>query len=259
MACSIELCLTNVILFGAIIFIAKKLKTKFQTWKTEKMLAKWDLSPKDKVILHSVARCKTFPSFSPFGLKLETYLRLAKIPYELDTKYPTGPKGKIPWITYNGTHMGDSHLIIQFLKKKFDVTLDKDSTKEQLSAARACRIMLEDHFLWGTKQYRWVDNFQIMPQIIKMPTLYKVLLPIQSAKIKQMMINQGIGKHTPTEIYEMTEADLHTLSSILGNNKFFGGEKPCEDDCSIFGCLAQAVWGTPGSSFERLCQGKKPV
>lgn len=36
---------------------------------------------------------------------------------QLDTKDSMGPKGKIPWITFNGAHLGDSHLIIQFLNK----------------------------------------------------------------------------------------------------------------------------------------------
>ncbi|ODM89035.1 hypothetical protein Ocin01_17646 [Orchesella cincta] len=56
------------------------------------MLEKWDEAPKDKLILHTLWRCKPMPSISPFGLKLETYLRMAKIPYELDTKNPSGQR-----------------------------------------------------------------------------------------------------------------------------------------------------------------------
>ena len=40
-------------------------------------------SPKDVVILHSVPRGVTVPQISPFALKLETYMRMAKIPYEV--------------------------------------------------------------------------------------------------------------------------------------------------------------------------------
>lgn len=45
---------------------------------------KWGNSAvRDKVILHTIWRSKPLPCVSPFGLKLETYLRMAKIPYEV--------------------------------------------------------------------------------------------------------------------------------------------------------------------------------
>lgn len=54
---------------------------------------------------------------SPYGLKLDTYLRMSKIPYELDTEDVTGPKGKLPWITDNGTHVADSQFCVEYLRK----------------------------------------------------------------------------------------------------------------------------------------------
>ncbi len=78
----------------------------------------WDKKTKgDTVILHGISRPKTTPNFSPFVLKLETFLKAAKIPYQFDSTDMFGPKEMIPWISYDGQHMGDSHLIIQFLKK----------------------------------------------------------------------------------------------------------------------------------------------
>ncbi|ODM88186.1 hypothetical protein Ocin01_18495 [Orchesella cincta] len=254
--CSIELSLTNLVLLGVLFFAGKKLLKFFERWKIEKMLEKWDDAPKDKLILHTVWRCKTLPGISPYGMKLETYLRMAKIPYELDTKDAMGPKGKLPWITYNGVHVADSHLCIQFLNKKFGINLNKNVTKEQAATAYACRIMLENHWMWGIVQYRWIENANTISRLMKIPTIFKLLIPFRSHQIKQTMISQGIGKHTPTEIYQMTEADLHTVSALLGSKKFFGGDEPCEDDCAIFGGLSQAVWGMPGSSFEKLCNGE---
>ena len=39
--------------------------------------------PKDTVILFQLSRGQTVPSISPFPLKLETYLRIAKIAYQV--------------------------------------------------------------------------------------------------------------------------------------------------------------------------------
>jgi hypothetical protein len=234
----------------------KKLIGVFTTWRTEKMLERWNKSPKDKVIIHSVWRGKQMPSISPYALKLETYLKLAKIPYELDTNDATGPKGKLPWISYNGTHVADSHLCIQYLNKKLGINMNSGKSEDNIAAARASRIMLEDHFTWGIIHYRMVENASGITQLIKLPTPFKFLMPLMKWQVKKRLDSNGMGKHTPTEIYQMTEDDLHTVSTLLGNKKFFGGDEPCEDDCGVFGCLAQAVWGAPGSTFERLVNGE---
>lgn len=44
-------------------------------------MSKLDL--KDTVILHCIERGKPIPSISPFVLKLETYLRMVDIPYQV--------------------------------------------------------------------------------------------------------------------------------------------------------------------------------
>ncbi|XP_046373448.1 failed axon connections homolog [Haliotis rufescens] len=38
--------------------------------------------PRDKVILHQIGRGPFAPSMTPFAVKLETYLRMARIPYQ---------------------------------------------------------------------------------------------------------------------------------------------------------------------------------
>ncbi len=45
---------------------------------------------KDKVVLHHYMRSIVTPSPSPFDLKLETYLRMAKIPYEVYARFRIG-------------------------------------------------------------------------------------------------------------------------------------------------------------------------
>jgi hypothetical protein len=54
------------------------------------------------------------PNLSPFCCKLETWLRIAGIPYEVvDTSDPRkGPKGKVPFIEDAGQRIGDSSFIV---------------------------------------------------------------------------------------------------------------------------------------------------
>lgn len=44
---------------------------------------KWSEAGKDVVVLHMSRRGYSCPSLSPFVLKLETYLRMAEIPYQV--------------------------------------------------------------------------------------------------------------------------------------------------------------------------------
>ncbi len=44
---------------------------------------KWNNTKKDVVILHAIRRGRTVAHASPFVVKLETFLRMAKIPYEV--------------------------------------------------------------------------------------------------------------------------------------------------------------------------------
>lgn len=82
------------------------------------------------------------------------------------------------------------------------------------------------------------------------------MLPIIGRDVKKRMEANGIGLHSPTEIYQITGDNLRAVSEMLGSKKFICGDEPCEDDAAIFGMLSQAVWGAPGSSFEKLAHGK---
>ena len=109
---------------------------------------KWNELPEDKVLLHSFTRCKTRPMASPFAVKLETYLRIAGIDYEVEHSQPYSTKSKTPWITFNKEDFNDSQLIMEMLAEKLDKNLNKNLSDEKKALSRAMRIMLEDHFYW---------------------------------------------------------------------------------------------------------------
>lgn len=44
---------------------------------------RWRDVPKDVVLVHAFPKSRFAPNVSPFVLRLETYLRLAKIPYQV--------------------------------------------------------------------------------------------------------------------------------------------------------------------------------
>jgi len=97
-----------------------------------------------------------------------------------------------------------------------------------------------------TQVFKLADSFLVQ-------TYFKyVLLP----KWKFGLKLHGIGRHNKEEIEDFMFTELRAVSAILGKKPFILGDTPCEDDCGIFGILAQVYWGSPGSPYEKLLKGK---
>ncbi|XP_077989758.1 failed axon connections homolog [Glandiceps talaboti] len=122
--------------------------------------------PKDTVILRHAGRHRYVPSYSPFPLKLETYLRFAKIPYVNIPSSKWSPKHKTPWIEFNGEILGDTSFIIEFLNEKFEVDLNKHLNPSDKATARAFQKMAEENFycnvdiifILGNKNFMFGDE-----------------------------------------------------------------------------------------------------
>ena len=97
-----------------------------------------------------------------------------------------------------------------------------------------------------------------MSHTTKLMTLpYFFILKYAIGPIMKMRAKvQGIGKHTEQEVVELMKKDLSYVSNILGDKKFICGEEMCEEDCAIFGFLAQVIWGLPDSPYEKWTLGK---
>nr|CAH0109212.1 unnamed protein product [Daphnia galeata] len=208
----------------------------------------------DVVVLHQLDRGVFTPNISPFPLKLETYLRMANIPYQNDFKNPMGPKGKTPWMTLNGVDYVDSQLCLELLAKRFQRDFSSHLSAEEQAVARSLQIMAEEHFYWLIVLYRFVYTkgktlFQIQTSF---PAILRLMLPILVNKVKNQTIAQGMGRQT------QFRKDIELKFPIIpsGTKLYFMGEKPTEMDCSMFGILAQVVWAMPGSPFESHMNGE---
>jgi len=226
-----------------------------------RMLNRWNKTPKNVVIFHGIPRGRRVPTGSPFVLKLETYLKVANIPYKLDPVDSFGPTGKTPWISYNGEHVGDSHFAIQYLNKKLEKDLNACHSEEKLALAHAVRILLEDHLFWGLRLWAFLgDGKKSFPDHVHIPYIQRNLFVfLYGLTIKKQTWAQGLSRHSPVEIEQMMIRDLRAVSKILGNNRFIIGDIVCEDDCAIFGFLALLVWGhATESQYGKLVKDELP-
>ncbi|XP_077982058.1 failed axon connections homolog [Glandiceps talaboti] len=211
--------------------------------------------PSDTVILHLTGRGRYAPGVSPFQLKLETYLRFAKIPYKTIHGSKMSPKGKTPWIEFNGETMGDSSFIIEFLNKKFQVDLSQHLSPQERAIARAFQKMAEENLYWTTVYNRWIDKRSTFSTLLPSSCIVGLAVKLTRGGLRKKLKAHGIGLHSEEDIYHIAEKDIRALSVFLDDKNFLFGEEPCEEDCAIFGLIAQMVWQLADSPQEALVKG----
>ena len=100
----------------------------------------------DTVYLAQFPPSPNVRSISPFSLKLETWLRLAKIPHKnVYTRKFAASSHTIPYIELNGVQVADSNLIMSLLRKHCSVDPDSLLGSEQVAVSHAVTSMLENH------------------------------------------------------------------------------------------------------------------
>ena len=186
------------------------------------------------------------PNMSPFCLKLETWLRMAGLPYE--NHYTNDPReaplGKLPSLKVDNRMIPDSTLCIDYLKHKHDIDFDRHLTLEQKAQSHALKALLEDRLYFAALYSRWADN-RYWPQFRdslfgKLPfPVRKVLPQVIQQKMKRDLQGQGTAKHSPEQVYAFAGQDVAVLSALLGDKPYFFGDEPSEIDASAFGLIAQ--------------------
>ncbi len=197
--------------------------------------------------LYQFERTWGIPNLSHFCCKIETYLRMAGIEYEIKPTLPlTAPKGKLPYLEDGDTKLGDSQFIIQHLKTNNN-DLDEGLNKTELALSLAMQRLLEEHLYWATMYSRWQytdTNWQVNKKAIfgvMPPVIRDIAAAYFRNKIKKQIYGHGIGRHKTEEIFKLGMLDIDALSACLGDKKYFIGEQPTTLDASAFGILINTL------------------
>ncbi|XP_032999371.1 failed axon connections homolog [Lacerta agilis] len=221
-----------------------------------------EVDSKDAIILHQFSRPNNgIPSLSPFCLKMETYLRMADLPYQNYFDGKLSPQGKMPWIEYNCKKVSGTEFIIDFLEEKLGVNLNKHLGPHERAVSRAVTKMVEEHFYWTLAYCQWVDNLHETQKMLSFTGPFSDLLKwilchITKGIVRREMYGHGIGRFSEEEIYRLMEKDMRSLAGLLGDKKYIMGPKLSTLDATVFGHLAQAMWTLPGTRPERLIKGE---
>ncbi|XP_068705905.1 failed axon connections homolog [Montipora foliosa] len=212
------------------------------------------------VLLHQFKPSDLVPSGSPACAKLETFLRMTKIPYENAYGLKFSKKGKLPWIEFNGQAIADSNFCIWFLMKEFRVDVDSHLSDTERAMGHTIRTMLEENTYWTLVHYRFFSDFALgMREKLfghLFPPLKHLVFYMVRRKVQKDMWNNGMGRFTEEEIYDIAERDLLAVSEILGLKNFLFGDKPCLADAALFAFIAGSVLDCPESPHAKIIRSK---
>jgi glutathione S-transferase len=187
------------------------------------------------------------PNLSPFCCKLETWLRIAGVPYEVvDTPDPRkGPKGKLPFIEDAGVRIADTSIIVDHLVKTRGIDPDARLNASQCSIAFLVQRTLEEHYAFvvaythlirdeGVRHTR--ARFDSVPAIVR-----PLVIRTAQGQIKKLLWQQGILRHSDEEIVESALRDWRAVLTVMCDGPFFFGDEPTSIDAIVFGALATSV------------------
>jgi glutathione S-transferase len=188
------------------------------------------------------------PNPSPFCMKVETYLRMVGLPYEvINGVLPLkAPKKKLPYIEDGIQVIADSGFILKYLKQTYGDKLDENLSDHKKASAHALSRLFEENLYWVVLYCRWIEESIYLEArrvfFGAIPPIMRELVAGRVRKgIRKTLYAQGMGRHSRDEIYEIGKADLTAVSVWLGEKPFFMGATATSVDASAYSFLANIL------------------
>lgn len=202
-----------------------------------------------RVVFWQMPPCWALPNASPFCMKLETWLRMAKLPYE--AKSLTGPPksgtGKVPYIERpDGTLLADSSVIIETLSRERGIDLDEGLTADQRAVSLLLQRLFEEELYFHGMHDRWVvdENWPLTREAYfgKAPwPIRTVVVPFIRKSVVGAAKGQGVSRLSAEHRARKAEADIAAVAQLLGDREYFHG-RPSTIDAIAYAFLANSVW-----------------
>jgi glutathione S-transferase len=184
---------------------------------------------------------------SPFCLKVETYLRLAGLPFRPVSSVPfRAPKRKLPVIVDQGRRIADSGHIIAYLQATYGDPLDRGFSSEQQALGHLMRRTCEESLYFVLLYARWMDEpgWNVIRKALfgGLPPVARDLVPrLVRRGVARSLNGQGYGRHSRDEIYALGITDLDALAIHLAARPFAVAERPTSFDACIYAFLVSLM------------------
>ncbi|KEG15051.1 hypothetical protein DQ04_00201040 [Trypanosoma grayi] len=209
-------------------------------------VAEMEKAEGNTVHLLSFQRWELAPSVSPPCTKVETFLRLAKIPYEVHVVQDTSvsPTECPSCIVHNGRRIEDFNAI-EYLTTEFQVEMDQVLTEEQKAIGTLIKSMLEYESrvayyltITGDGAHCVVSH---AARVFGLPRVL-VMLFVWKLRGKVLRIADLVGLSPSKAQYEAEYLrDFQAIEHIIGDKAFLFGDTPSSLDCGVYAALLPIV------------------
>ena len=203
------------------------------------------------------------PNASPFCMKVETYLRMAGLPFEaVNHGNPLkGPRGKLPYIDDGGTVVADSSFIVGHLKRVHGDPLDGWLTPTLHAQGLAFQRLMEEHLYWAVVHTRWAEP---AGWAVTRPGFFGQLSPplrwvfplLARRGLLSQLRGQGLGRLKREEILARGSADIIAISDFLADRPYLLGDKPSSYDATAHAFLANLLWAPLDTPLRQLARSR---
>jgi len=178
-----------------------------------------------------------------YGLKVFAFLKLARVPFQHDHIFDASkaPRGQLPYIVDGSDTVGDSETILDFVTRKYRLTIDAALTDAQRSQNLLITRTLDDLY-WVMSYSRWKDE-RYWPRFRdefkrEHPQLTDEGLLKAKEFNAQRYHYQGIGRYDADAAMARGIADLKAIASLIPSGGYVHGDKPTSIDAGIYGFIA---------------------
>lgn len=187
------------------------------------------------------------PDPSPFVMKADLLLKMAGLPYTIDTGgFRKAPKGKLPYLRDGDTVVADSTLIRWHLERAHGI--DFDAGYGPVDAARGWAIerMLEDHVYWAIVDARWLDdaNFEKGParffDAVPAP-VRPVVKALVRRQVRGNLRAHGLGRHAKPDLDALGKRSVDALATLLGDKPYLLGDTVSGADATAHAFVASLL------------------
>jgi len=199
--------------------------------------------------LHIYGPVWSLASMCPHSLRLETYIRMLKIPFMVDipSDNTAGPSGCLPYIT-DGPDYGGVSRIFNHLATKYGSKLDEHLSESDRAMSHCICRMIEGPLVAAINASRYGSsgNWKLVRQALRisLPKAFSKTIvnkPVTFAHKRRMLgAVESLG-YTADNALDEGCRDIITLSKLLGTKQFMFGDTPTSVDAAVYGALANII------------------
>lgn len=219
----------------------------------------------EKIKVFGFAEFGELADMSPFVTKLESYLRLAELPYDKRAGDPRkAPRNKLPFMIHEGRSVPDSQGIIDYLREQGIADLDSELDPDQRAELCMLRSMLEldlafvlSHFRWVTDR-GWAGWRSTVEGVLRNAGVPGLLVPLVLRSARKNVIAhslaQGTGRREVDENLAHAREIFATLDHCVARHEgpWWFGAQPSSADAIIHAFVGHAILPKLGLPTESL-------